>query len=749
MFKNLNVKNKITLISFGLILLGFSLSSYIVSTFSYNKMLKSLNENLFTQVNLVKDVLDAYNTSAKENADKTASLFVNMAGNVEIDTSNLIKVGEHNVPALKSDGIIQNNQFDIVDTFTKYTNGSVATYFVRQDDDFIRISTSLKKQDGNRAIATKLDRKHPAYEKLLNGQEFIGKATLFGKQYVTKYIPVMKDNKCIAVLFVGADISKSYADLTNNIKKLKVGESGYFYALDLTNGDKKGTFLIHPTLEGKNGLKIDEENKTDIYKQILEPKDGGNIHYEESVEKFVIFQPFNEWKLMIVAHGITEEVTKDAVSLRNVTIISGIIASLLIGFALYFGLAQSLKAIDEIQNGLISFFKFLNRETLNAEYIKIEREDEFGQMAKVINSNIKNIKENINKDNETVREALEVVEKIKQGSLTSRINSNPSNPQLVQLKDALNLAVESLNSNISKILHTLDSFGNYNFKVKTDKGNLNSEIAGLIDGINKLGDEISKMLKTSLENGYLLLSNSKELTKMVEELSNSSNEQAASLEETAASLEEITSLIRQTTQRANEMAKISNETKQSAQDGMKLTNKTSTAMQEIENASTTINEAVTVIENIAFQTNILSLNAAVEAATAGEAGKGFAVVAAEVRNLASRSAEAARTIKNLVDEAQIKTTEGKKASEDMINGFIELSKKIESSSLLVQEVTTATKEQMQGVEQINSTVSSIDRMTQENASVAQQTSLISEKVSKMATDLVNDANKKEFIGKIS
>lgn len=476
MFKNLNVKNKITLISFGLILLGFSLSSYIVSTFSYNKMLKSLNENLFTQVNLVKDVLDAYNTSAKENADKTASLFVNMAGNVEIDTSNLIKVGEHNVPALKSDGIIQNNQFDIVDTFTKYTNGSVATYFVRQDDDFIRISTSLKKQDGNRAIATKLDRKHPAYEKLLNGQEFIGKATLFGKQYVTKYIPVMKDNKCIAVLFVGADISKSYADLTNNIKKLKVGESGYFYALDLTNGDKKGTFLIHPTLEGKNGLKIDEENKTDIYKQILEQKDGGNIHYEESVEKFVIFQPFNEWKLMIVAHGITEEVTKDAVSLRNVTIISGIIASLLIGFALYFGLAQSLKAIDEIQNGLVSFFRFLNRETLNAEYIKIEREDEFGQMAKVINSNIKNIKENINKDNETVREALEVVEKIKQGSLTSRINSNPSNPQLVQLKDALNLAVESLNSNISKILHTLDSFGNYNFKVKTDKGNLNSKL---------------------------------------------------------------------------------------------------------------------------------------------------------------------------------------------------------------------------------------------------------------------------------
>lgn len=148
--------------------------------------------------------------------------------------------------------------------------------------------------------------------------------------------------------------------------------------------------LIHPTLENKNGLKIDEENKTNIYKQILEQKDGGNIHYKDNEEKFVIFQPFNEWKLMIVAHGITEEITKDAISLRNVTIISGIIASLLIGFALYFALSRSLKAINEIQNGLVSFFKFLNRETPTAEYIKIEREDEFGQMAKVINSNIEN-----------------------------------------------------------------------------------------------------------------------------------------------------------------------------------------------------------------------------------------------------------------------------------------------------------------------------------------------------------------------
>jgi methyl-accepting chemotaxis protein len=272
-------------------------------------------------------------------------------------------------------------------------------------------------------------------------------------------------------------------------------------------------------------------------------------------------------------------------------------------------------------------------------------------------------------------------------------------------------------------------------------------MATLIDGVNQLGDEVSEMLKTALQNGYNLLGNSSELTQMVEELSTSSNEQAASLEETAASLEEITSVIRETAARSGELAQISIETKKAAVHGMSLTSRTATVMDEIAASTTAINESVAVIENIAFQTNILSLNAAVEAATAGEAGKGFAVVAQEVRNLANRSAEAAKAIKELAETAQKKTIEGKEASNDMIKGFAELTAKIDTSTNLINDVASATKEQMQGVDQINDAVAQLDRMTQENAAVANSTSMIAETVSKMANDLVDEADKKQFTNK--
>jgi methyl-accepting chemotaxis protein len=157
-----------------------------------------------------------------------------------------------------------------------------------------------------------------------------------------------------------------------------------------------------------------------------------------------------------------------------------------------------------------------------------------------------------------------------------------------------------------------------------------------------------------------------------------------------------------------------------------------------------INEAITVIDQIAFQTNILSLNAAVEAATAGEAGKGFAVVAQEVRNLASRSAEAAKEIKDLVEDANLKANEGKNISAEMIHGYQELNTHINETLHLIENVSSASKEQMTGIEQINDTVTMLDRVTQENANEANQVRAIANDVSSMAKDLVEDALSKKF-----
>ena len=162
-----------------------------------------------------------------------------------------------------------------------------------------------------------------------------------------------------------------------------------------------------------------------------------------------------------------------------------------------------------------------------------------------------------------------------------------------------------------------------------------------------------------------------------------------------------------------------------------------------------IASVINIIQEIAFQTNILSLNAAVEAATAGEAGKGFAVVAQEVRNLASRSAEAAKEIKTLVETATQKADQGKKISEDMISGYKALNENIIQTIELIKGVESSSKEQLAGIEQINMAVASLDQQTQQNAQIASQTYDVATQTDSIAKLVVDNANAKEFIGKDS
>ncbi|MFY9110284.1 methyl-accepting chemotaxis protein, partial [Aliarcobacter butzleri] len=218
----------------------------------------------------------------------------------------------------------------------------------------------------------------------------------------------------------------------------------------------------------------------------------------------------------------------------------------------------------------------------------------------------------------------------------------------------------------------------------------------------------------------------------------------SSIEKTSTSIENITLISKNNGFKYEEMTSLGNEVKASVTKGQKLANQTALSMDEINEKVHAINEAIIVIDQIAFQTNILSLNAAVEAATAGEAGRGFAVVAQEVRNLASRSAQAAKEIKILVEDATFKANNGKNISNDMITDYEKLYEKISDTIKIIHQVNNSNKEQISGIEQINQAIISMEKLTQENAKESENLSEISISVNTLAHNLVNQAKTKKF-----
>lgn len=403
---------------------------------------------------------------------------------------------------------------------------------------------------------------------------------------------------------------------------------------------------------------------------------------------------------------------------------------------------RDLENIDKYFQQLIDFLSYEKNEF---EYIESTGNKKVDDMFKRWNQQIKSFDKRAKDDMRVLGEIVLTADKVEKGIYKSRITASSENPTIHTLKNTLNKMLSSIDDATSRILRVVNSYTNDDF---TDYirvvDNYKDDMKLLMESINILGKELGNSAKNNLKNGETLENSASTMTSSMNNLATKANEQAASLEQTAAALEEITSITRNNTQNATKMGELGQIVKKSVQTGEELASKTALSMDEINEKVKAINSAITVIDQIAFQTNILSLNAAVEAATAGEAGKGFAVVAQEVRNLANRSAEAAREIKNLVEEATIKANDGKLISSDMIDGYKELNKNISETINIIEDVSGASKEQMLGIEQINQAVNMLDRVTQENAFESNQIKEISQSVSKLAYDLLTDAKSKKF-----
>ena len=454
---------------------------------------------------------------------------------------------------------------------------------------------------------------------------------------------------------------------------------------------------------------------------------------------FLIIFPFFGFLLISILY--LNEILEDDFNNKSIFTVVFIIAIISVTLFLFVVISNNINnSIITIKSGLSRFFNYLTSTEKNLDVIDLNSNDHLGDMAKELNQNIQKIKDGLAIDNEVINEAKFVSKMIGKGFLVYRINGNANNVYINELKDNFNHMIDSLRENIVNSFITSLSYANGNFQIKADKSDIGAIVNTLLRCLNMIGTNVSEFLAMINKNGYVLDEKSNHLLALVNSLHNATINQASSLEETSAAVAEITSNIADTSVKAKNMLEIATKTKNYANDGIKLVENTEKSMLEINDSTSAIQEAITIIDQIAFQTNILSLNAAVEAATAGEAGKGFSVVAAEVRNLANRSAEAAKQIKNLVEVASQKSIDGKNYSQEMKNSFEKLASMIEENTVIIGDVAKSNETQMLNISQISETMNRLDYITQENANMATKTKELATQTNEVALNMIKAAS---------
>ncbi|MFZ5594258.1 MAG: methyl-accepting chemotaxis protein [Pseudomonadota bacterium] len=320
------------------------------------------------------------------------------------------------------------------------------------------------------------------------------------------------------------------------------------------------------------------------------------------------------------------------------------------------------------------------------------------------------------------------------GNLDKRIDVSGYDGSTRQSAENINKLMDAIISPIRESTRVMGLLAEGDLTNRMD-GNYQGEFASLRDSINTSIENLFKMVDDIREATTNISSAATEIAQGNSDLSQRTEEQASSLEETASSMEELTSTVKQNADNARQANQLAASAREQAEKGGEVVGSAIGAMAAINSSSKKIADIIGVIDEIAFQTNLLALNAAVEAARAGEQGRGFAVVAAEVRNLAQRSATAAKEIKSLIKDSVEKVEEGSRLVDASGKTLSEIVGSVKKVSDIIAEIAAASQEQSAGIDQVNKAVMQMDEVTQQNAALVEEAAAASESMDEQAQGL--------------
>ena len=617
--------------------------------------LDTREEHLASEARLLADQLSTFHGTLRESTQRLSGLFEKRFGaGLSVQADQPVAVAGVQTPSLYLGKVLLNNNFDGVDEF-KQMSGGVATVFVRSGDDFIRISTSLTKQDGSRAIGTVLDRQGPAYSRVVGGQTYIGRAVLFDRSYMTQYSPVRDaSGKVIAVLFIGFDYTDAQNAQFANLKRFRIGQTGSLALLD-----EQKHWLVAPA-----GVQAPDQSVA-VMLDLAKTPGEGRFWSDKHEDFYSVSVPFDGGPWAVVASMPKAEIRAVTWSVGIRLVIGSLLAMLLAVGATVWLLRSKLAPLSD----LVRQAEALGAGDLSAR-LNVSSHDEIGQLARSFNQ---------------MGEALStMVSHIRKAS--EEVNGRAH--ALSGLSGGAYEGMEQQSGEITSMAGAVEEFSATSLNIADNMGNT-----------ERLAQENAQQTRIGR---------------------NSMQEASSSLEHIATALNSTATVINTLGQRSQEIGGI-----------------------------------VGVITSIAEQTNLLALNAAIEAARAGEQGRGFAVVADEVRNLASRTRQATDEISGMIQSIQQETgnaistmeqgnalmQEGLSRNADVASALARIDEQSRSAGQQFAAITTATQEQSSTATLLSSNLQSIALANSEQREVVSNLAITAKELETLAAGLRQEVDR--------